>query len=96
VAASNFGLDRAPAWFLNLRAHPEAEFRTRAGVERVVSRELTDSERDELGRVFWKLIQCGAQPRPALSGRSLSSLLNVDRAEPSGATSEHSSRRGLS
>lgn len=48
VAASNFGLDRPPAWFLNLRAHPDAEFRTRAGVERVVGRELTDPEREEL------------------------------------------------
>lgn len=48
VAASNFGLDRPPAWFLNLKADPDAEFRTRAGLERVVARELTDSEREEL------------------------------------------------
>jgi F420H(2)-dependent quinone reductase len=48
VAASNFGLDTHPAWFLNLRAHPDAEFRTRTGVERVVARELTDAEREEL------------------------------------------------
>ena len=48
VAASNFGLDSPPAWYLNLRAHPNAEFHTRAGVERVVARELTDLEREEL------------------------------------------------
>lgn len=48
VAASNFGLDRPPAWFLNLRAHPDAEFRTRAGIERVVARELTAPEREDL------------------------------------------------
>jgi F420H(2)-dependent quinone reductase len=48
VAASNFGLDTPPAWYLNLRAHPNAEFHTRAGVERVVARELTDLEREEL------------------------------------------------
>jgi F420H(2)-dependent quinone reductase len=48
VAASNFGLDKAPGWLLNLRAHPNAEFRTRAGAERVVARELTGPEREEL------------------------------------------------
>jgi len=48
VAASNFGLDRPPAWLLNLRADPNAAFRTRAGVERVVARELTETERTEL------------------------------------------------
>jgi rifampicin phosphotransferase len=49
VAASNFGLDTPPAWLLNLRAHPNAEFRTRAGLERVLARELTDTEHEQ----FW-------------------------------------------
>jgi len=48
VGASNFGLDLPPAWYLNLRAHPDAKFQTRAGVERVVARELTGAEREEL------------------------------------------------
>ena len=48
VAASNFGLDAPPAWLLNLRAHPDAELHTRAGIEQVVARELTDPEREEL------------------------------------------------
>lgn len=48
VAASNFGLDSHPAWFLNLRANPDAQFRTRSGVERIVARELTGAEREEL------------------------------------------------
>ena len=48
VVASNSGLDLPPAWCLNLRANPEAEIRTRTGAERVIGRELTDSERTEL------------------------------------------------
>jgi len=47
VAASNSGLDTPPAWCLNLRAQPNAEMHTRTGTERVVARELTESERDE-------------------------------------------------
>ena len=47
VAASNSGLDSPPAWCLNLRTQPNAEVRTRAGAERVVAHELTDSEREE-------------------------------------------------
>jgi len=47
VAASNSGLDTPPAWCLNLRAQPNAEMHTRTGAERVVARELTESERDE-------------------------------------------------
>jgi F420H(2)-dependent quinone reductase len=72
VAASNFGLDRAPAWFLNLKAHPEAEFRTRAGAERVVGRELTDSEREELwpgllnDHPVWGAAQASTQRQIAL------------------------------
>jgi F420H(2)-dependent quinone reductase len=72
VAASNFGLDKAPAWFLNLRSHPEAEFRTRAGAERVVGRELSDAERDELwpglleDHPVWGAAQASTQRQIAL------------------------------
>lgn len=48
VVASNSGLDAPPAWCLNLRADPHAGMRTRAGHERVVARELAESERTEL------------------------------------------------
>lgn len=48
VVASNSGLDAPPAWSLNLRAHPNAEIRTRTGKERVVGRQLNGSERTEL------------------------------------------------
>lgn len=48
VVASNGGFDRPPGWQLNLRANPEAGFRTRAGTEHLVARELTDSERQQV------------------------------------------------
>jgi F420H(2)-dependent quinone reductase len=48
VVASNSGFDAPPAWLLNLRVHPNAEMRIRAGVERVLARELTDLEREEV------------------------------------------------
>jgi F420H(2)-dependent quinone reductase len=48
VVASNSGLDSPPAWYLNLRAHPDAQIRTRTGIERVVARELTAPEREEV------------------------------------------------
>lgn len=61
VAASNSGLDTPPAWCLNLRAQPNAEIHTRTGSERVVARELTDSEREEAwGRLL--------EYNPALGG----------------------------
>jgi MGT family glycosyltransferase/deazaflavin-dependent oxidoreductase (nitroreductase family) len=47
VAASNNGFDSPPAWCLNLQAHPNAEMRIRTGTERVVARQLTDSEHEE-------------------------------------------------
>jgi deazaflavin-dependent oxidoreductase (nitroreductase family) len=48
VTASNNGFDAPPAWCLNLHAHPNAEMRTRTGTERVVARQLTDPEREEV------------------------------------------------
>ena len=48
VVASNSGLDESPAWYLNLRATPNAQIRTRTSIERVVARELTGHEREEL------------------------------------------------
>jgi deazaflavin-dependent oxidoreductase (nitroreductase family) len=61
VAASNSGLDSPPAWCLNLRAHPDAEMRTRAGAERVVAHELTGAERE----VGWSRLRAY---NPVLSG----------------------------
>lgn len=45
VVASNGGFDAPPAWYVNLRADPKAEFRTRTGAFKVVARELTGSDR---------------------------------------------------
>jgi deazaflavin-dependent oxidoreductase (nitroreductase family) len=47
VVASNSGLDSPPAWYLNLRAHTEAQIRTRAGIEHVVAHELTALESEK-------------------------------------------------
>ena len=44
VAASNAGADRAPAWWLNLQARPDAEVVVRGDVRRVRAREATDGE----------------------------------------------------
>jgi F420H(2)-dependent quinone reductase len=48
VVASNGGFDAPPAWYLNLRALPTAEFRTRSGAVKVVARDLTETERASL------------------------------------------------
>lgn len=45
VVASNSGLDKPPAWYLNLKANPAAEFRTRGGAVKVAARDLDDEER---------------------------------------------------
>lgn len=45
VVASNAGLDQPPAWYLNLRANPAAEFRTRGGTVKVTARDLEGEER---------------------------------------------------
>ncbi len=48
VVASNGGFDTPPAWYLNLVARPEAEFRTRSGAVKVVAHDLNDGEREDL------------------------------------------------
>jgi F420H(2)-dependent quinone reductase len=48
LVASNAGLDRPPAWWLNLREHPEAEVHL-AGERRAVrAREASEEERKRL------------------------------------------------
>jgi deazaflavin-dependent oxidoreductase (nitroreductase family) len=46
VVASNYGQDRHPAWYHNLRAHPEAEVSIRGRRQRVRAT-LADDERRE-------------------------------------------------
>lgn len=48
VVASNGGSDRAPAWWANLRHHPEATVEIGSKVVPVVARETTDDERSVL------------------------------------------------
>lgn len=50
LVASNGGQPRHPAWYYNLRAHPEVTF-LRSGRERTyIAREVTDDERAALWR----------------------------------------------
>jgi len=52
VIASNFGQRRHPAWYYNLRAHPQVTVSFRGQVREMVARELEGEERDrwyELG-----------------------------------------------
>lgn len=48
VVASNGGYDAPPAWYVNLKSDPRAEFRTRSGVVKVTARDLTDAERTDI------------------------------------------------
>ena len=48
VVASNGGDERHPAWWLNLKANPEATIQVKNIVKRVRSREATEAERDRL------------------------------------------------
>ena len=48
LVASNAGLDRPPAWWLNLREHPEAEVDLGGERRAVRAREATDAERERL------------------------------------------------
>lgn len=50
VIASNFGRRRHPAWYYNLRAHPEAEVSVRGERRRVVAREAEGEERECIWR----------------------------------------------
>jgi len=46
VIASNFGRPRHPAWYHNLRAHPQAWVAVGGVTRAVEARELTGAERD--------------------------------------------------
>jgi deazaflavin-dependent oxidoreductase (nitroreductase family) len=46
VIASNYGQERNPAWYYNLRANPRATIRFEGVTREVVARELEDGERD--------------------------------------------------
>ncbi|MCW3063688.1 MAG: hypothetical protein JWN32_860 [Solirubrobacterales bacterium] len=49
VIASSFGRDKHPAWYHNLRSHPECGLQRRGGGGRYVAEEVTDeAERDRL------------------------------------------------
>ena len=48
VIASKGGIDRHPAWYLNLKANPETSVNWRGENRRVRARDATDSERDRL------------------------------------------------
>ncbi len=50
VIGSNAGNERAPAWTLNLKAHPDAEVRVRGAHRKVRARVAEGAERDELWR----------------------------------------------
>lgn len=52
VIASHAGEDRNPAWWLNLRARPEAEARIGARAVRVRAREASGEERESLWARF--------------------------------------------
>jgi deazaflavin-dependent oxidoreductase (nitroreductase family) len=49
LVASSFGRDAHPAWYLNLRSHPEATLTSKGASARYVAREETDeAERERL------------------------------------------------
>ena len=49
LIASSFGRDKHPAWFLNVRAHPEVTLTSKGITARYVAREETDeAERERL------------------------------------------------
>jgi deazaflavin-dependent oxidoreductase (nitroreductase family) len=70
VVASNRGAAHPPAWYLNLRAHPDARVQTGAMTIDVQAQELDGDERDEL----WDQLTAGNHHLEAAArkaGRSL-------------------------
>jgi deazaflavin-dependent oxidoreductase (nitroreductase family) len=52
VVASKGGIDKHPAWYLNLQANPETKVNWRGDKRRVRVRDATDEERERL----WPLV----------------------------------------
>jgi deazaflavin-dependent oxidoreductase (nitroreductase family) len=50
LIASNYGQTRHPAWYHNLRAHPEATLSLRGRSGQYIAREVTGAERDQ----YWR------------------------------------------
>ena len=48
MVPSNAGRDRAPAWYLNLRANPDVEVNLSGRVRRMRARDATSEERERL------------------------------------------------
>lgn len=55
VIASKFGSTQHPAWYLNLKANPEATLTARGRTGRYVAREVTGAERDGLYKLAEKM-----------------------------------------
>ena len=51
VIASNWGQGHHPAWYYNLRAHPEARVLCRGQIGSFTAREATDAERER----YWQM-----------------------------------------
>lgn len=57
LTASSFGRDRHPAWYLNVRAHPEVELTQRGRSRRYIAREPTGEKRDRLFALSQRLYE---------------------------------------
>jgi len=54
VIASNFGQQRNPSWYYNLRANPKAQVTVAGSSYNVIAREVTGPERDQYWEQGWE------------------------------------------
>lgn len=72
VIASNYGRAHHPAWFVNLRAHPNASMAVAGGpARRIRAREAEGAERDRLWRLALDYYPGWAEYEKRLTGRRI-------------------------
>lgn len=87
IVASYGGHPRHPAWFHNLRAHPDTTVQVRDEVRSVHARIATDDERERLWPVALATYRpfAGYQRRAEEVGRTIPFVVLTRREEPSAA-----------
>jgi deazaflavin-dependent oxidoreductase (nitroreductase family) len=81
LTATSFGREKHPAWYLNVKAHPEVELAIGGHRGRYVARETEGAERDRLFELSTRLYAGYGRYEARVAGARTIPVLALRRAE---------------